>query len=149
MNIAIGCDHAGYILKEELIRLLGELGYQIIDVGAKKMVIADDYPDYAKAIAGAISGGKAERGILICGSGVGASIAVNKFQGIRGALCADTFSAHQGVEDDDANVLCLGARVTGPSLAWEITRAFLKARFSGAPRHRRRVAKVRSFDRYR
>jgi len=147
MRIVIGCDHAGFELKRWVQKRVRALGYSIVDVGSRRLKPGDDYPDYAKAMAEVIQKGKAKRGILICGSGVGASIAINKFKGIRAALCENTFSAHQGVEDDDANVLCLGARVTGPELAMELVDAFLHAHFSNADRHRRRVQKVISFER--
>ena len=146
MQLVIGCDHAGFSLKQLVQNHVKALGYRIVDVGARRLVPGDDYPDYAKKMAGVIQKGGAERGILICGSGVGASIAVNKFRGIRAALCENTFSAHQGVEDDDANVLCLGARVTGSELALEIVDAFLVATVSTAPRHVRRVRKIISFE---
>ena len=146
MRIVIGCDHAGYSLKQWVQKRLRATGDQLVDVGARRLKPGDDYPDYAKALAEMIQKGRAERGILICGSGVGACIAANKFKGIRAALCENTFSAHQGVEDDDANVLCLGARVTGPELAFDIVRTFLRARFSGAARHRRRVQKIKLFE---
>ena len=146
MKIAVGTDHAGFPLKERLVDAIREAGHEVIDCGADRMIPGDDYPDYAERVAGAITGGRAERGVLICGSGVGASVAANKFLGIRAALCHDTFSAHQGVEDDSMNVLCLGARVVGPALAEELVQTFLKARFSGAERHERRLAKVNAFD---
>jgi ribose 5-phosphate isomerase B len=146
MKIAVGTDHAGFPLKERLVDVIREAGHEIVDCGADRVIPGDDYPDYAEGIAAAITDGRAERGVLICGSGVGASVAANKFRGIRAALCHDTFSAHQGVEDDSMNVLCLGARVVGPSLAEELVRAFLQARFSGAERHRRRLAKVVGFE---
>lgn len=122
-------------------------GHDVVDCGAEKLIPGDDYPDYAERVATAIREGRAERGVLICGSGVGASVAANKFNGIRAALCHDTFSSHQGVEDDSMNILCLGARVVGPALAEELVVTFLKARFSEAERHARRLAKVISFER--
>lgn len=146
MKIALGCDHAGFPLKFRIVEWVIQLGHQLVDVGANALEPEDDYPDFAKAVSLSIQEGRADRGILVCGSGVGVSIAANKFKGIRAAFCGDTFSAHQGVEDDDANVLCLGARVTGPSLAKDIVRTFLSAEFSGAPRHQRRVNKVKSFE---
>lgn len=146
MKIAVGTDHAGFPLKDRLVDAIREAGHEVIDCGADRVIPGDDYPDYAERVAGAITGGRAERGVLICGSGVGASVAANKFLGIRAALCHDTFSAHQGVEDDSMNVLCLGARVVGPALAEELLLTFLKARFSGAERHERRLAKVNAFD---
>jgi ribose 5-phosphate isomerase B len=146
MRIALGCDHAGFPLKSLIAELLTQLGHQTVDVGAMSLQPEDDYPDFAKAVSLAIQEKRAERGILLCGSGVGVSVAANKFKGIRAAFCGDTFSAHQGVEDDDANVLCLGARITGPSLAKDIVRTFLQAQFSGAARHQRRVSKINSFE---
>ena len=149
MNVAIGSDHAGFPLKAAIAALVTELGDSVIDCGAASVVPDDDYPDYAKAVAEAIIAGRGQRGVLLCGSGVGASVAANKFRGIRAALCHDTFSAHQGVEDDDMNVLCLGSRVVGVSLAREIVSAFLRAEFSGAERHRRRLSKIQDFERSR
>jgi ribose 5-phosphate isomerase B len=141
MKIAIGGDHAGFHLKEELAAWLREQKYEITDFGTNSTESCD-YPDYARAVGGEVAEGKAERGILICGSGVGTCIAANKVKGVRAAVCHDTFSARQGVEDDDMNVLCLGARVIGFELAREIVAAFLNARFSEAERHRRRLRKV-------
>lgn len=146
MKIAVGTDHAGFPLKDGLVDAMREAGHEIVDCGADRVIPGDDYPDYAERVANAITEGRAERGVLICGSGVGASVAANKFLGIRAALCHDTFSAHQGVEDDSMNVLCLGARVVGPALAEELVRTFLRARFSDAERHARRLAKVNGFD---
>ena len=141
MRIAIGADHAGVSLKKELAALLKEAGYEVLDLGTHDSQPVD-YPDYARAVGEAVRGGQAERGILVCGSGVGASVAANKLRGIRAGLCHDTYSARQGVEHDDMNVLCLGARVIGPELAMELARTFLSARFSGGERHVRRLAKV-------
>jgi len=145
MKIAIGADHGGFVLKTELVIYLTRAGYTPLDLGTFSSE-AVDYPDYARAIAQAVRGQKAERGILICGSGVGACVAANKFPGIRAAICHDTFSAHQGVEDDEMNVLCLGARVVGTELAKELVRTFLTAKFSGAERHVRRRAKVNEIE---
>ena len=151
MIVAVGTDHAGFPLKDMVAQVLREAreggGHQLLDCGAASVIPGDDYPDYACAVAEAIMQKRAERGIILCGSGVGASVAANKFRGIRAALCHDTFSARQGVEDDAMNVLCLGARVIGPALAAEIVHAFLRARFSEAERHRRRVAKIQEFER--
>ena len=147
MRIAAGTDHAGFPLKERVVAAIRAAGHDVLDCGADRIIPADDYPDYAEAVARAIQEQRAERGILLCGSGVGASVAANKFAGVRAALCHDTFSARQGVEDDAMNVLCLGARVVGPSLAEELVRAFLEATFSGAERHARRLAKINSFER--
>jgi ribose 5-phosphate isomerase B len=145
MKIAIGADHGGFYLKQEIAAVLRKKGHTVHDVGAFDDK-PSDYPDIALAVAQEIMGGKAVRGILICGSGVGACIASNKFPGIRAAVIHDTFSAHQGVEDDAMNVLCLGARVIGPNLAEEVITAFLEARFSNAARHRRRVKKVADIE---
>jgi ribose 5-phosphate isomerase B len=146
MVIAIAADHAGFRLKVLLLEFLKALGQDVADLGTQSEEPVD-YPDYARAVAQEILNRRAERGILICGSGVGACAAVNKFPGIRAAICHDTFSAHQGVEDDDLNVLCLGARVIGPELAKEIVRVWLTATFSGAERHRRRLAKIDQIER--
>ncbi len=145
MKVAIGADHGGYSLKSVLAEYLGELGHAVNDCGTHAPE-AVDYPDYARSIATLVRTGGAERGILICGSGVGACVAANKFPGIRAAICHDTFSARQGVEDDDMNVLCLGARVIGPELAKEIVRSFLGATFSQAERHVRRLGKVADIE---
>ena len=141
MVIAIAADHAGFRLKVLILEFLKTLGHDIVDLGTQSEEPVD-YPDYARAVAQEILSRRVERGILICGSGVGACAAANKFPGIRAAICHDTFSAHQGVEDDDLNVLCLGARVIGPELAKEIVRVWLTAEFSGAERHCRRLAKI-------
>ena len=146
MKVAVGADHAGFPLKQKMIETIREAGHEVIDCGADRVIPGDDYPDYAERVATTIRDGQAERGVLICGSGVGASVAANKFVGIRAALCHDTFSAHQGVEDDSMNILCLGARVVGPSLAEELVNVFLRARFSNAERHARRLAKVIGFE---
>ncbi len=145
MRIVIGADHAGFELKRTLAAYVRALGHEVEDLGTES---ADpvDYPDYAEAVALAVREGRAERGILICGSGVGASVAANKVPGIRAGLCHDTYSARQGVEHDDLNVLVLGARVIGPELAKELVRAFLEARFSGEERHRRRLEKLRRLE---
>ncbi|MFN3742704.1 MAG: ribose 5-phosphate isomerase B [Anaerolineales bacterium] len=149
MKIAIACDHAGFPLKETILETVRQEGHQPIDLGTFSTESVD-YPDYVEQVGRAIQHGEAERGILICGSGVGASIAANKMKGIYAAVCHDTYTAHQGVEHDDMNVLCLGGRVIGPELAREIVRAFLQARFTGdAPggeRHARRVDKIRRLE---
>lgn len=145
MIVAIGCDHAGFPLKERVVRELEAAGHQIVDCGAFDAT-PSDYPDFARAVATAVVEGRAERGVLVCGSGVGASVAANKVPGARAALCHDTFSARQGVEDDDMNVLCLGARVVGVEAAAEALRAFLGARFSGAERHARRLGKIAKIE---
>lgn len=147
MIIALGTDHGGFVLKDVVAETIRASGHDMIDCGAKSFDPEDDYPDFAAAVAGAVLDGRAERGIVICGSGVGAAIAANKFRGIRSSLCHDTFSARQGVEDDSMNVLALGARVIGPSLAQELVNAFLHASFSNAARHRRRLDKIIGFER--
>lgn len=145
MKIALGCDHAGFPLKRLIGPRLEGAGHEVIDCGTDSDAPAD-YPDHAQRVAETVASGKAERGIMVCGSGVGACVAVNKVPGVRGGLCHDTFSAHQGVEDDDVNVLCVGARVIGEELAFEIVDVWLKARFSGAERHVRRRGKVLAIE---
>src|SRR4051812_31577293 len=145
MKITIGSDHAGFELKKMLIDHLQQCGHQMTDVGTDSTVPVD-YPDYAEAVALGVLQGRSERGILLCGSGVGASVAANKLPGIRAGLCHDAYSAHQGVEHDAMNVLVMGARVIGTGLAEELVRAFLGASFSGEPRHERRLAKVRALE---
>jgi ribose 5-phosphate isomerase B len=145
VRLAIGFDHAGFPLKGAVVALLEELGHEAVDFGTDSTQPVD-YPDYARKVAVAVVSGKCDRGILVCGSGVGASVAATKVPGIRSALCHDTFSARQGVEDDDMNVVCLGARVIGPALAREVMKAFLGAKFSGAERHVRRVGKIRAIE---
>ena len=146
MKIAIAADHAGYPLNERVIVELRDAGHELIDFGTHDGSIPDDYPDYARQIGEAIQKGAAEIGVLICGSGVGASVAANKLRGVRAALCGDTYSGHQSREHDDCNVLCLGARVTGVELALDIVRAFVAARFTGEERHKRRLAKITELE---
>jgi ribose 5-phosphate isomerase B len=148
MRIAFAADHAGAAMKDGLIRRLSLLdaGHRLVDLGGDGSDPDDDYPDFAARLGESIVGGEADRGVLICGSGVGASVAANKIRGIRAAVCHDTYSAHQGVEHDDMNVLTLGARVIGPELAFECLVAFIAATFSGEPRHRRRLAKVLAIE---
>ena len=146
MKIGLAADHGGYRLKEIIHPFLVKLGHEVVDFGAYKLDNADDYPDYIIPLAEAVADQEVERGIAICGSGVGAAVAANKVHGVRAALINDHFSAHQGVEDDDLNIICLGGRVVGHSLAWELVRTFLDARFSGAERHRRRLAKVAALE---
>jgi ribose 5-phosphate isomerase B len=148
MRVAFAADHAGAALKDELIRRLDRagLGHDLVDLGGDGSDPNDDYPDFAQRLGQAIQGGTASRGILICGSGVGASVAATKMRGVRSAVCHDTYSAHQGVEHDDMNVLTLGARVIGPEPAYECAVAFLAARFSGEERHARRLAKVQAIE---
>ena len=143
--VALAADHGGFALKNDLFTRLHQV-YEILDLGAHTLDQIDDYPDFAEAVAQAVASGQAQRGILICGSGVGACIAANKVPGIRACLCHDTYSAHQGVEHDDMNVLCLGARVIGVELATELVIAFLNARFTGEERHCRRVGKVLAIE---
>lgn len=145
MKIVIGSDHAGFALKKEVVAMLLATEHEVEDLGAFDAQ-PSDYPDFARLVGQAVASGECRRGILVCGSGVGASVAANKVPGVRAALCHDTFSARQGVEDDDMNVLCLGARVIGPALAGELVRAFLTAEFSGAERHVRRLNKVKAIE---
>ena len=147
MRIAFAADHAGWPLRAAILGLLADANHELVDCGPPERVEGDDYPDRALAVGHAIAEGRADRGILACGSGVGASVAANKVRGVRACLCHDTFSAHQGVEDDEMNVLCLGARIVGESLALELVRAFLGARFSGAERHVRRLGKILAAER--
>ncbi|MGZ4257790.1 MAG: ribose 5-phosphate isomerase B [Gaiellaceae bacterium] len=142
MKVAVAFDHRGVKLREKVLAELGELGHEIVDLGTDRPEPRVDYPDKAREVAEAIHGGAAERGVFVCGSGVGASVAACKFAGIRAGLCHDTYSAHQGVEHDDMNVLCLGSEVIGPSLAAELVRAFLAARFDGGERYVRRLEKI-------
>jgi len=146
MRIGIAADHGGFGLKSEAAEVLRSKGYEVEDFGAYKMESGDDYPDFVIPLARAVAAGTIERGIAVCGSGVGASVAANKVPGVRAGLIHDGFSAHQGVEDDDMNVLCLGARVIGPSLALELIDIFLNARFSGAVRHKRRLEKLHALE---
>jgi ribose 5-phosphate isomerase B len=146
MKLTIGADHAGYEMKQQLSEFVEKLGHSVHDVGTFEPEKPDDYPDYAILVAEDIRSGQAERGILVCGSGVGVSVAANKFKGIRAGLCHDHYSAHQGVEHDDMNVLVLGSRIIGPMLAQDAVEAFLKARFSGEERHVRRLNKVKGIE---
>ncbi len=142
MRIAIGADHAGYVAKAPIKELLEARGHEVIDLGAHSYDALDDYPDFAKAVAEYVAASSADRGVIVCGSGVGASVAANKVRGIRASVCHDTYSAHQGVEHDDMNVLCMGARIIGEELVKEIASAFASAEFSGEERHKRRMQKV-------
>jgi len=146
MKVALAADHAGYDLKLAILAYLNKQGYEMLDLGTDTADVPSDYPDFAQKIAEAVSAGKAERGVLICGSGVGASIAANKFPGIYAGLCHDTYSAHQGVEHDNMNVICVGSRVIGIELAREIVHTFLKAKFSDEERHVRRTGKVKVIE---
>jgi len=146
VRVAIGADHGGFGMKSELLPWLKAQGYEILDVGAYKYEPTDDYPDFAEAVAQAVASEKAQRGIIICGSGVGACIVANKVPGVRACPCQDTYSAHQGVEHDDMNVLCLGARIIGIELAKELISTFLKAEFSREERFSRRLQKVLAIE---
>jgi ribose 5-phosphate isomerase B len=146
MIIAVGADHGGYPMNRQIIAALEAAGHQVIDLGTQGGDPTDDYPDFAYAVAARVRDGEAARGLIVCGSGVGACVAANKVKGIRAGLCHDTYSAHQGVEHDNMNVLCLGARVIGIELAQELVRAFLGAKFSGEARHVRRLAKIDAIE---
>ncbi len=148
MRIAIACDHAGFPLKEDVIETITSAGHETLDLGTNSTEPVD-YPDYALKLGRAILAGQADRGILLCGSGVGACIAANKIKGIYAGICHDTYSAHQGVEHDNMNVLCLGPRVIGPELVKELVLSFINARFSGEERHVRRIAKVHQIEQER
>lgn len=142
MRIGIAADHGGFELKQKLVALLTEAGHEVEDLGAAVLDQGDDYPDYVIPLARAVAAGEVERGVAVCGSGVGACIAANKVAGVRAALITDVFSARQGVEDDDMNMVCLGGRVIGVALAWELVRVFLGAAYIGGERHQRRLEKV-------
>lgn len=146
LRYAIGGDHAGFGMKTEVVQLLGKQGIAFFDCGTHSSESCD-FPDFAEAVAKEIIQGRVDRGILVCGSGVGVSVAANKFPGIRASLCHDTYSARQGVEHDDMNVLCIGARVIGPEVAFEIVKAFLKARYAPQPRHAARLQKIIDIER--
>lgn len=149
MKIVVGSDHAGFELKQQIADALRREGHEVIDVGTHTTASVD-YPDFAEAVGVAVRDGRTERGVLICGSGVGASVAANKLPGIRAAICHDTYSAHQGVEHDDMNVLVLGGRIVGPALAHDLVRAYIAARYTGEARHARRLAKITALEtRYR
>ena len=141
-RIGVAADHGGYELKEYMVRMLREAGHEVIDFGDCRLDTDDDYPDFVVPLARAVARGELERGVVICGSGVVACVVANKVPGVRACLIHDTFSAHQGVEDDDLNMICIGGLVVGHALAWELVKTFLAARFSGAERHRRRLTKV-------
>jgi ribose 5-phosphate isomerase B len=145
-RIGVAADHGGYDPKERLARILREAGYDIIDFGDGQPTSVDDYPDCVVPLAHAVARGEVDRGVAICGSGVGACVVANKVPGVRAGLIHETFSARQGVEDDDLNVICLGGLVVGQALAWELVKTFLAARFSGAERHRRRLGKVAKLE---
>ena len=146
MKIALAADHGGFEMKLSLLARLRDAGHDVKDFGAAKLDPEDDYPDYIIPLAHAVAAGEVDRGIVICGSGVGASVAANKVKGIRAGLCHDHYSVRQGVEDDDMNVLCLGGRVMGIEVAWDHAQTFVSSRFSGAERHRRRLSKVAQLE---
>ncbi|HVU37864.1 MAG TPA: RpiB/LacA/LacB family sugar-phosphate isomerase [Opitutales bacterium] len=146
MKLALASDHAGFELKQHLLGVVKTAGHDAADLGALTVDPADDYPDFAETLGRAVAKGDFERGILICGSGVGAAVAANKIKGVRAGLCHDSYSAHQGVEHDDMNVLVFGSRVIGPALAEDLVRVFLAAKFTGEPRHLRRLQKVKAIE---
>jgi len=146
MKIAVACDHGGFPLKQSLIEVIRAAGHEVVDLGAHAFDTDDDYPDFARYVGQAIQHGQARRGVLLCGSGVGASIAANKLKHVRAAVCHDGYSARQGVEYDDMNVLCLGARIVGIELAKELVTVFVGAEFNGAAQHQRRLEKVRGME---
>src|SRR5271166_3648917 len=146
MKVGIAADHGGYEMKQKIYILLCAGGHQVVDFGNKLYDSDDDYPDFAIPLAQAVASGDVDRGVLVCGSGVGASVAANKLAGVRAAVCHDNYSARQGVEDDDLNMICFGGRTMGIAVAWDCAKSFLDARFSGADRHRRRLAKVTQLE---
>jgi ribose 5-phosphate isomerase B len=146
MRLGLATDHGGFELKQEILARLRRAGHDVMDFGAQALDQTDDYPDFVIPLAKAVAAGQAERGVAICGSGVGASICANKVTGVRAALIEDHFSARQGVEDDHMNVLCLGGRTVGPEVAWDLVETFLKASYSQAERHLRRLSKVASLE---
>jgi ribose 5-phosphate isomerase B len=146
MKVGIATDHGGFALKEELIAKLGAAGHQVTDFGAHRLTPEDDYPDFVVPLADAVVAGKVERGVAICGSGVGAAVCANKVKGVRAALIHDHFSARQGVEDDHMNVLCMGGRTVGPEVAWDLVQTYLAARYSDAERHLRRLGKIAALE---
>ena len=146
MRIGIATDHGGFVLKEELLAQLRAAGHEIVDFGAHDMTPDDDYPDFVAPLARAVVAGKVDRGVAICGSGVGAAVCANKIHGARASLIHDHFSARQGVEDDHMNILCMGGRTVGPAVAWDLVQTFLSSEFSQAPRHLRRLGKVSSLE---
>jgi ribose 5-phosphate isomerase B len=146
MRIGIAADHGGFELKVQLTAALKAAGHEVVDFGAHELVPGDDYPDFVVPLARAVARCEIARGLAICGSGVGACVAANKVPGVRAALITDPFSAHQGVEDDDMNVMCLGGRVTGYALSWDLVQTFLNAHFKGAERFKRRLAKIAELE---
>jgi ribose 5-phosphate isomerase B len=148
MRVGIATDHGGFALKQELVEGLHAAGYEVIEFGANAMNAADDYPDYVVPLARAVAAGTVDRGLAVCGSGVGASVCANKIPGVRAALVHDHFSARQGVEDDHMNILCMGGRTVGPCVAWDLVETFLAAEFSQAERHLRRLGKVAALEEF-
>ena len=146
MKIGIATDHGGFALKEDIMGKLDAAGHKVVDFGAHSLNPLDDYPDFVVPLANAVASGKVDRGVAICGSGVGASVVANKVPGVRAGLIHDHFSARQGVEDDHMNILCMGGRTVGPEVAWDLVHAFLVAEFSQATRHLRRLSKVASLE---
>ena len=146
MKIGVAADHGGFEMKRQLAKMLALEGHEVIDFGNSVYDASDDYPDFTIPLARAVAIGDVKRGVLVCGSGVGASVAANKVNGVRAAICEDHFSARQGVEDDDMNIICFGGRTMGTAVAWDCTKNFLDANFSGAERHRRRLAKVAQLE---
>ena len=146
MRVGIATDHGGFVLKEELVAQLRSAGYEIVDFGASSLTPDDDYPDFVTPLSHAVATGRVDRGVAICGSGVGASVCANKIPGVRAALIHDHFSARQGVEDDHMNILCMGGRILGVAVAWDLVQTFLAAEFSQAERHLRRLNKVASLE---
>jgi ribose 5-phosphate isomerase B len=146
MRVGIATDHGGFWLKEDLLVRLREAGHEVVDFGARSLDSGGDYPDFVIPLARSVAAGEIERGVAVCGSGVGASVCANKVQGVRAGLILDHFSARQGVEDDHVNIICLGGRVVGPAAAWDLVQAFLAAQFSQAERHLRRLGKVASLE---
>jgi ribose 5-phosphate isomerase B len=146
MRLGIAADHGGFELKEDLAARLRAAGYEVVDFGAHTLDTGDDYPDFVIPLSQAVAAGKVERGLAVCGSGVGACVCANKVKGVRACLIEDHFSARQGVEDDNMNILCLGGRIEGPELSWDLVQAFLSAEFSGLPRHVRRIGKVAALE---
>jgi ribose 5-phosphate isomerase B len=146
MHIGIATDHGGFELKGKLAARLRQAGHEVTDFGAHQLTPEDDYPDFVIPLARAVAAGKVERGVAVCGSGVGASVCANKIKGVRACLIEDHFSARQGVEDDNLNLICLGGRIEGPEMSWDLVETFLKAKFSHAPRHVRRLGKVAALE---
>jgi ribose 5-phosphate isomerase B len=146
MHIGIATDHGGFELKQKIIERLRAAGHQVTDFGAHQLTPDDDYPDFVIPLGQAVAAGKVDRGIAVCGSGVGACVCANKVKGVRACLIEDNFSARQGVEDDNLNMLCVGGRIQGPEVVWDLVQTFLKAQFSNAPRHARRLGKVAALE---